>query len=157
MLIAAVETTTGVVCTLEEKDDEYIMTGGTGYHTLHKPSTGADRLGAHWVGFVKNNGGFRPRLLAGEAISVHRNQGDREAEVLAILGDEALIEYVMPNGTSSLNIVPVWEGMTHTYRAVSYFRLPKKWAQALRDQSGNWTWGNPQQANCLTPCLTDLL
>ena len=147
----ACTTRTGVICTLGTEGDNYVMVG-SGVHTLYAPCTSDERLEAHWEGFVENNGGFRPRHQAGEDITVHRNQGDRDATVMAVVGDEALIEYVMPNGTSALNIISVWEGEENAgYRSISYFNLPAKWADAVTIQMGSWVWGNPQQSSRKAP------
>jgi hypothetical protein len=71
------------------------------------------------------------------------NQGEREAEVLAVIGDQALIEYLMPNGTSSLRIVDRMEPDARVYKNATYQRLPKKWVQAMDDAGSSWI-GQPQ-------------
>lgn len=93
------------------------------------------------------------RYQAGDNVSVHRNQGDREATVLAVIGDEVLIEYTMPKGTTALNITThkalfddehagydanhVWhEG--GQYKAVSYRGLPTKWLKAVVEEGLEW-------------------
>jgi hypothetical protein len=80
------------------------------------------------------------------------NQGWRPAWVLARLGDEALIEYVMPNGTSALRIVSAagalaedWVALRHwEYRSISYHALPRKWLRELVHTGERWE-GLPQQ------------
>jgi cold shock CspA family protein len=75
------------------------------------------------------------RLVAGESVSYERNQGQRDAEVLAVLGDEALVSYEMPSGVTYLNIVAA-DGSDEpgAYRAVSVKALPKKWRKAIAAQ-----------------------
>ncbi len=79
-------------------------------------------------------------------LSVHVNQGEREALVVAVLEKEALIEYEMPAGTSSLllikrNAYPKVE----IIRNISY-NLPRKWIAAIYEGRlglHNLIW-NPQ-------------
>ncbi len=44
------------------------------------------------------------RYEPGDNVEITRNQGKREAVVLAVIGDKVLIEYTMPKGTTALNI-----------------------------------------------------
>lgn len=61
----------------------------------------------------------------GNQISVHANQGQRDALVKKVIGDEALVEYFMPDGKGYLRIV---HATTHAdIRSVSKKSLPKKW------------------------------
>ena len=53
-----ITTKTGNTCTLNLEGDNYIMRGATGSHRLSTHCTDANRLQAHWNGFVDNNGGF---------------------------------------------------------------------------------------------------
>jgi len=46
--------------TLNREDDEFVMVGPSGRHTLFAPCTPSDRLQAHWEGFIENNGGRLP-------------------------------------------------------------------------------------------------
>src|SRR5262245_28661647 len=43
----------------------------------------------------------------GDQLTVRANQNYREAYVLAVIGDEALIEYEMPGGTTALWVIDV--------------------------------------------------
>lgn len=65
----------------------------------------------------------------GESIQVDRNQGLRDAVIVSYSGDDELIEYVMPNGTTALNIVKP-DG---SYKSMSYANLQgsNKWMQNL--------------------------
>lgn len=76
-------------------------------------------------------------------LDVYRNQANREAYLYAVIGERALIEYEMPNGSSALNFVSTHD--TRDYRPVSYGALSKKWATAVIEQSGikDWYYGNP--------------
>ena len=96
------------------------------------------------------------RLEVEDRFPLHINQGWREATVLGVIEaeDRAIIEYIMPNGSSALWIVRrtlpadphaatipwhAWEK-----RNISYFGLPKKWLAAICEGSADW-WGEPQQ------------
>lgn len=71
------------------------------------------------------------------------NQGWREATCLAVLGDDALIEYEMPSGTTALRIVLAADP-DGTYINMSYYDLPKKWLREMAAWGICWI-GNPQQ------------
>lgn len=50
-------------CQLWETDTEYILWKGvTGTHTLDKSSTNAERLDAHWAGYLALNPGWTYRV-----------------------------------------------------------------------------------------------
>lgn len=156
-----ITTKTGNTCTLKIVDYDYVMTGATGTHKLFAHTTDDRRLWAHWSGFVQNNGGFKPAvkpMQAGSSLRVFRNQANREAIVCAVIGDRALIEYVMPTGCSALNFIPVNGNKNTQYRSVSYNALPKKWARAMIEQTGEteWFYGKPMDnsyscRSCPTP------
>lgn len=69
----------------------------------------------------------------GDTVFVPANQATRDGTVLAVIGDEALIEYTMPAGTSSLRIVPAACPKTTKYKSVSYLKLPLKWLKAIAE------------------------
>lgn len=241
-----ITTKTGNTCTLNLEGDNYIMRGATGSHRLSTHCTDANRLQAHWNGFVDNNGGFDDnteeqeieelnlcdieeiengtkklesgqlvkiahlsvlsiyvgRLLstgcvwflhtdrakdgdfdlllsnltaknkkyestkkqtgyeAGDHLDLYRNQNFREAVILAILSDRALVEYEMPNGTSALNFVNLNGKWDHDYRPISYFALPKKWAKAMLEQQGSeagFYYANPQRSHSKCPTIQEIL
>jgi hypothetical protein len=60
------------------------------------------------------------------------NQGYREAFTLAVIGDDALIEYTMPRGSTALRIVDAftWDG----HKVVSYRAIPQKWLEAMENE-----------------------
>ena len=82
---------------------------------------------------------------AGQWTRWYANQNWRDADVLAVLGNEVLIEYVMPgttNGreTSALVLCEV-SGVTqlHHIRNYAHRALPKRWIRAMHDQ-GKTSW-----------------
>jgi hypothetical protein len=77
----------------------------------------------------------------GDTFTINVNQGDREAMVLAVIGNQALIEYVMPAGTTALQVVT--EGREQIGRSVSYPAVPTKWLRAIVEDGREWE-GNPQ-------------
>ncbi len=91
-------------------------------------------------------------LEIGDYFYIRINQGDRHAEVLAVIGDQALIEYYMPNGTTALRVIDRRDPHGTEYEPrgkrgnVSYFRLPKKWSRAMEEAGSTW-YANPQQWN----------
>lgn len=54
-----------------------------------------------------------------KSLLVWRNQGYRHAKVVAVNGRHLLIEYVMPNGTSSLNTIEDFNE-ENKYKTISY-------------------------------------
>jgi len=78
----------------------------------------------------------------GEPLTVERNQGDRDATVLAVDGLRMLIEYEMPNGSTSLNEVSM-EDPGGRYRSVAYRSLSKRWQTILIENEVTWI-GCPQ-------------
>ncbi len=73
-------------------------------------------------------------LKAGNDITVWANQADREAVILAVIGEQALIEYVMPKLTTALRLVPVDDVNTYDYKTYAYNKIPVKWMKAIREQ-----------------------
>jgi hypothetical protein len=74
---------------------------------------------------------------------IHVNQGERDAYVLAVVGDEALIEYEMPAGTTALWIIDANNPSPGCKRNVSYKSCPKKWLEAMEEAGTVWE-NNPQ-------------
>ena len=90
-------------------------------------------------------------LDAGEWFTLAINQGQREAEVLATIGDEALVEYTMPAGTSALHIMnrKTSRGEKKAHgggTSISYSKLPVRWIEAATEQAGVWV-ANPQSGD----------
>ena len=67
-------------------------------------------------------------LHQGDYLTTEANQGTRDAFVLGVIGDEALIEYFMPNGRKFLRLIDSTDH--NTIKAVSEARLPRKWQRA---------------------------
>lgn len=78
------------------------------------------------------------KVKPGQQVEVMRNQGVRDGVVLAVIEDEALIEYDMPGGFNLLNLVPVIELEGEVYRTVTYKALSIKWLRAVVDQGEGW-------------------
>jgi hypothetical protein len=80
------------------------------------------------------------RYEAGDQIEVTRNQGKREATVLAVIGDDVLIEYTMPKGTTALNFTThdAVENDQGNYKAVSYRNVPVTWLKAIVEEGLEW-------------------
>jgi len=115
-----------------------------------------------------------PAIAAGDDVDVFVNQATREGWVLAVLGDEYILEYTMPKGTTALQIRRVdggnvkdgkWHG---SYRNVSYKALPTRWLQAIVDAGSVWEgkaqgvyrapWrGGYGGSNARVPSAADLL
>jgi hypothetical protein len=64
----------------------------------------------------------------GDSMTINANQGDRDATVLAVLGQEMLIEYDMPAGKTFLWIQNFITGL---HRSISRNALPLKWRKEL--------------------------
>jgi hypothetical protein len=58
------------------------------------------------------------------------NQGVRPASIIAVLGDEALLEYEMPRGSTAMWVIP-----KNRHDAP----CPKKWLKAIEDTGLPWT------------------
>lgn len=84
------------------------------------------------------------KFHTGDFVWWYSNQADREATVLAILGDEILIEYELPGTTSgretSSLVLCRGCGDTLSYiRNYTHRKLPKRWIKAMNDQ-GTRDW-----------------
>lgn len=75
-----------------------------------------------------------------DQVEVTRNQGKREAIVLAVIDNEVLIEYTMPKGTTALNITTheAIEYDTGDYKTVSYKAISTKWLKAIVENGLEW-------------------
>ena len=90
----------------------------------------------------------------GQWVKVYANQGMRDARVLAILDDQALIEYEMPNGTTALRVVECNEP-ENTIQRFSYASVPNRWLTELYFLDCEWT-GKPQQGAGHAPSVRAL-
>lgn len=84
------------------------------------------------------------RCDAGDDVTVNINQADRDGVVLALLGDECIVEYVMPAGSSSLYIALATEPAVKL-KSVAYHKLTKAWRKAIAAEGLDWE-GTPQQS-----------
>lgn len=78
-----------------------------------------------------------------DSLRVDVNQGMRDAYVLAVIGNEALIEYEMPSGTTALWVIRADRPEPHKIRNVSYRSCPQKWLDAIEEAGTEWE-GNGQ-------------
>jgi hypothetical protein len=78
-----------------------------------------------------------------DQLELNVNQGKRKAFVLAVLGDEALIEYEMPAGTTALWVINAHHPHPGCKRNVAYNSCPKKWLRAMEEAGSVWE-GNSQ-------------
>jgi len=88
----------------------------------------------------------------GEEYEIWVNQGWRDAVVMACIGPEAIIEYVMPSGRSALRKIPRnvrfdsrfgHDLPTLPYKNVSYRQIPKVWLLAIAKSGLPW-YASPQ-------------
>lgn len=79
----------------------------------------------------------------GDVLEVNVNQGWRQAVILAVLGQEALLEYEMPAGTTALWVIDAGNPTVGCKRNVSYKACPKKWRKAMEEAGTQWE-GNGQ-------------
>ncbi len=141
-----------LLVTKQEDNGNYThtMTGPTGEHTISTGSMGKKayaRVTAHWEGFLANNG-VQP-LECQDLTEVEANQGMRPADVLAVMGEECIVEYQMPAGTTALRILRTYQGDAGPYRSVSYTACPNKWRKAILKQSGAWAGASQSSGDIL--------
>ena len=85
------------------------------------------------------------KLEPGFYLDVEVNQGDRHGVVLAVLGDEALIEYFMPRSQTTALWIVRRDPPYGRVRNQSYYSVPIKWLRALVEEDGIGWAGFPQQ------------
>jgi hypothetical protein len=76
-------------------------------------------------------------LNAGDSLDVWINQGHREALVLGVIGDQMIVEYEMPAGTTAMLVMNRDE--SGWAKSVSYKTCPKKWIEAIRKGQAGWS------------------
>jgi hypothetical protein len=81
---------------------------------------------------------------AGDPVTVWKNQGNREATVIAVLGDRCLVEYTMPSESTALYFALITEPSV-SLTTVAYHNLTKAWRKAVAEQCADWE-GRPQQS-----------
>jgi hypothetical protein len=82
----------------------------------------------------------------GDETTVEANQGEREAYVLATIGDSVLVEYFMPNGTTALRVMKVLGLRQLDHSSISYAAVPKRWINAMYEQGTDLWEGRGQRA-----------
>jgi hypothetical protein len=92
-----------------------------------KKKTAAANVEAKAEGKAEKKSG--EKLEVNDRLAVEANQSLRTAFVLAVLDDEALIEYHMPGGKTFLRVIHAT--MHGEIRSVSPKSIPKKWAAAM--------------------------
>lgn len=92
-----------------------------------------------------------PEFEPYDCLDVWANQAEREAYVLAVIGDEVLIEYEMPGTTSqwahhpaqptsALRVIQcIQDKPVGSYKTMSYKAVPVRWLQAIRE-AGTTDW-----------------
>lgn len=80
-------------------------------------------------------------LKVGDTFTISVNHGDREALALARIGNQVLVEYLMPAGSTAMQILT--DGNENRGRSVSYSSIPTKWLRAIVEEDNEWE-GNPQ-------------
>jgi len=92
------------------------------------------------------NGEQKATVESGDSRPVYANQAQREGWILAVIGEQVLIEYEMPGTTaqyahhpatpwSALRIVNMIGTMEYgDYKSVTHAKLPKRWVTAMHDQ-----------------------
>lgn len=91
-------------------------------------------------------------LEAGYDCTVYANQGERDANVLAVKGEQVLVEYEMPAGTSSLVLMAACGNELHRIKTYPHSSLPQHWIDAIHDQGWGSLWiGNGQRTHGTIP------
>lgn len=71
---------------------------------------------------------WREAVKAGWVFTLVINQGDRDLEVLAVRGTQALAEYTMPNGSTDERGQAIWRGSPEA-RAHIHILMERKEAE----------------------------
>lgn len=102
---------------------------------------GQDERAALQFAFEALNGRSH-NYRAGATCQWYANQARRDAVVLAVLGDEVLIEYLMPGSTNGRETSALvlchasCTGLTQI-RTYAHRKLPKRWVRAMHEQGTN--------------------
>jgi len=115
--------------------DFYPLGGREGHETVDFPRNDVELIA--WA-MERLNGSCDCTLEPNDCLDVWANQAEREAVVLAVLGDTAILEYEMPGRystvpTSALRIQRfIGDEPIGGYRSVSYNNVPKRWLRAIQ-------------------------
>jgi hypothetical protein len=77
---------------------------------------------------------------AGDSTTVEANQGERDAHVLAVLGEQVLVEYEMPAGTTALVLFAACGNMLTRIKTIPHNQLSQSWIDAIHDQGWGCLW-----------------
>lgn len=120
----------------------------------------AEMLDLYRWAYKHLNGTIDTTYKANDTLDVQSNQAVREGYVLAVIGDEVLLEYEMPGKTSkyanhpaqptsSLRLVrTIGSEIVGDYKSVSYNTVPKRWLDAIKAAGmTNWIGMGQRSAN----------
>jgi hypothetical protein len=83
-------------------------------------------------------------IRPGDVITVYVQKGYRDAVILGVHSEKALLEYELPSGCTAL-----WEVHTGNpyirVRTLNYYHLPDYWKQYIVQHKTRWI-GHPRQA-----------
>jgi hypothetical protein len=122
------------VCASIDEVEKYRKQGFDSFRFHLKHPAGGEAFPDYFYWEIGEEFAWRPL----DKLEVHVNQGWREAYVLAVLGDEALIEYEMPRGTTAMWIISCHNPQPSCHRVVSYRACPKKWRDAIKNAGTQW-------------------
>lgn len=77
---------------------------------------------------------------AGHDTVVYANQADRDAYVLAVRGEQVLVEYEMPAGTSSLVLMAACGNQLTRIKTIPHRTLRQDWVNAIHEQGYAHLW-----------------
>ena len=77
---------------------------------------------------------------AGHDCVVYANQADRDAYVLAVLGQQVLVEYEMPAGTTALVLYSAIGNMLTRIKTIPHLALGQRWVDAIHEQGYAHLW-----------------
>lgn len=80
------------------------------------------------------------QFKAGDDTLVYSNQANRDAYVLAVLGEQVLIEYEMPAGTTALVLYAAMGEMLTHIKTIPHLGLSQSWIDAIHDQGHAHLW-----------------
>lgn len=78
-------------------------------------------------------------------VTTFRNQADREGVILAIIGDECLVEYEMEQSQTTSMYIADCENPELFKKNCSYTSIPRRWRAAILAAGLEWI-GHPQQS-----------
>lgn len=127
------------VCASIDDVEKYRRQGYDSFNFKLTHANGGEAYPDYFYWEIGDEFGWKPF----DRLEVHVNQGVREAYVLAAIGDEALIEYEMPRGTTALWVISRHRPEPYCRRVISYRTCPKKWREAMASAGTVWE-GRPQ-------------